>query len=139
MKRFFVCFIIALFTVYTASHGFANDPSTMDLQHDFFGTWYYEETDMYYTISNDRLVAFQPGYNDGFTFLITNWEIIYNDRANSNDYPIGFKITGIIEEMTGSWWIGIGDADTWAWYISIDKNSLITADESENDIIYFKK
>ena len=111
---------------------FSFEPS---LIFDYFGTWCYEVNEMYYTISVDKLVAFDNRDNTGFTVRIISWEFLVNDGDNSNEYPYGFEITGEIEKMTGSWWIGIGEIDSWIWYISIDKDSLIT----DRGTIYIKQ
>ena len=39
----------------------------------------------------------------------------------------GFEINGTIMTMTGNWWIGIGESDTWTWYLSTDKKSFLTS------------
>ena len=90
---------------------------------------------MYYTISDDKLVAFHNIDYTGFTVRIISWEFLINDGDNSNEYPYGFEITGEIVEMTGGWWIDIGEIDSWIWYISTDKESLIT----DNGTIYIKQ
>jgi hypothetical protein len=126
MKKFFV---YTFFSVCFVPFIFADDPSIIDLQSYFYGTWCYEETEMYYTISKDKLIAFHNMDNTGFTIIIDEWKYIINDNAHNSDYyPTGFQITGTVEEMTGSWWIEIGDYDTWVWFINIDKNILINYD-----------
>ena len=135
MKKYYPLRIVflLLFTSLIAINVFSHEPSFLNF--DFFGTWYYEENEMYYNISDNKLVAIDNRDNTGFTVKIITWEFIINDGYNSNYFPNGFRITGEIEEMTGCWWIDIGDVDTWTWYIKIDKSALITDDGT----IYNKK
>ena len=135
MKKFFAGISCAVLIFFLIPVSFADEPSVMDLQNDFFGTWLYEENDMYYTISRDRLIAYVPEDDTGFTVLITGWEFIYNDGDYSNSHPSGFRITGTIEVMKGNWWIGVGGSYTWIWFIDKSKNSLVT----EEGIIYIKQ
>jgi len=109
-----------------------------DSRSDFFGTWHLEETNMFYTISNDRLIGFSSDDNTGFTVLISSWEIVVNMQENADVFPNGFIITGTMETKEGSWWIGIGDSDIWTWFMSIDKKSMLDND-SYPDVYVYKK
>jgi hypothetical protein len=136
MKKLFFCIV---FTFCFISFVFAKDLAIQKKQSYFLGTWYYEETDIYYTISNDRFDVFVPSDNTGFTVLISNWEYIINDSDNFDNYPYGFKITGKIKTMTGSWWIGVGDTDTWILYLHKNRNSFIIISGKSYDAIYIRQ
>ena len=134
MKRSFTSIIFSLFLICFVSISYANDPVNRELQSEFFGTWHYPKNDIYYTISEDYLVAYMPGDDEGFTVRITSWEYIENEGSNSNTYPNGFLIRATMEKMTGSWWLDIGESDIWFLFLNKDKNSFIT----EDDVIYFR-
>jgi len=126
MKKFFTGAIIAILSIIFISPVSAIDP----FQFEFYGTWCYEETEIYYTISEYRIVVTMPSDGTGFTVQINEWELVYNDEFDTENYPSGFSITGTIETMTGSWWIEPGDSYTWTWYISNDRKSLLYGENS---------
>jgi len=124
LRIFFRKIILTVFTTGFISSSFANDDTEiMNLRLEFYGIWCYyaEGAEMYYTISNDKLVAFDAQDSTGFVVKIDNWQFIdSNHKYDSEDYrPAGFAITGSIVEMTGNWWKKIGDSDTWIWYRSV--------------------
>ena len=134
MKKLFIMNVfLIIFTVFS----FSQEQSINDLKYDFFGIWNFEG--IYYTVSNDRLVAHMPEDNTGFTITINSWEYIVNIREDSINYPNGFKITGIMVNKTGNWWIDIGDSFTWIWFLNIDKNSFIDYDEDDGNVFYLRK
>ena len=106
-----------------------------DSRADFYGTWHYPKNNIYYTITNNTLEAYMPGDKTGFTATISEWKQIENIGSNLNEYPKGYIVTATIKKMTGDWWIGIGDTDTWTWYMNNDKESIVT----ENGTVYFRR
>ena len=73
--------------------------------------------------------------NTGYTVLIRDWEYIINDGDNLDNYSYGFRITGTIETVIGSgWWIGVGDTDTWVFYLNNNKNSFLSRLEGMDSI-----
>jgi hypothetical protein len=129
-------FFVVLFTVF-ALFSYAEDPSS-GAQSDFYGTWYLEMNKLSYTISAGQLVAHDDRDNTGFVVRINKWQPVTNHKDDSKNYPTGFRISGTIEQMEGNWWIGVGGSDTWEWYISVDKKSLITY-EDDRKYVYVKQ
>ena len=90
----------------------------------FFGTW--RNPNMSYTFSGGRIIGLANDDGTGFTIQITNWEPVVNRGNTSNDYPNGFKFTGIITEMTGGWGVGLkGGPYTQIWYVNKDRNRIL--------------
>ena len=131
MKNIFSGITIAILSIFFISPVFAIDP----FQFELYGTWCYEETGISYTISEYRIVVTFPSEGTGFTVQINQWELVYNDGFDTENYPSGFSITGTIETMTGSWWINVGDSFIWTWYISNDRKSLLYGE----DVIFVKQ
>ena len=107
-----------------------------NFQEDFYGTWHYPINNIYYTITLETLEAYRSGEKTGFTARISEWKLVENSGPNRDEYPKGYAITATIEKMTGSWWIGIRDTDTWIWYMSTDKERIIMED---SDTVYFRR
>jgi hypothetical protein len=135
MKKQTIGIIAALILIGFIISGCLSTAVQNDLRKDFFGTWHYPETNIFYTITDKTLEAYMPGDNTGFTARISNWKYIKNSGPDKSEYPAGYIITATMEKMTGSWWIDVGETDTWTWYISNDINRIVTA----NGVLYYKR
>ena len=136
----FALFLISLISVSCSSTPVIDDvivdEVVYNFQEDFFGTWYYPKNSMYYTITSETLEGYMPSDRTGFTARIIEWKLVESSGRSHNEYPKGYAITATMEKMTGGWWIGIGDTYTWIWYMSTDKERIITED---GDTVYFRQ
>ena len=134
-QSFFILFVLFLICMSCTSIK-EQDMLDFDLRTFFFGTWHYPKTNMYYTITSETLEGYTPEDRTGFTARIIEWKLVENSGPNRDEYPTGYAITAGMQKMTGGWWIEIGEIDTWTWYMSNDKDRIIT---KNGDVVYYRR
>lgn len=108
----------------------------------YFGKWIYGDDDDSYslTFSADEIAV---EFSDGGWYKVSplTWEAVTNTNSETlDDYPSGYKITGLVsEEENSSWYVGESFGDEWAYYIHIDGNSIIEqVDDNEQYYVFIK-
>jgi hypothetical protein len=111
-----------------------NPQDTFVTESDFYGRW---ERDFTVTIASDMLIgtSTHPDYPYSYTMENLVWTPITNPSGEYKDtYPIGYKITGELTQLSGSGYTpvradgfglaAVGDIAVDWWYISTNKRFL---------------
>ena len=140
MKKQSICILFVFFLICIVFMSCASlseeDIPDFDMRSFFFGRWHYPKNNMYYTITSETLEGYKPEDRTGFTAKIIEWKLVENPGPNRDEYPKGYAITAGMQKMTGGWWIEIGEIYTWVWYMSNDKESIITGDSGA---VYYRR
>ena len=99
---------------------------TTDPHYVYYGTWVYSESQLTFVLSNNSITL---QFFDGSSYKASNlnWaQVTNNNPSTSTNYPIGYKLTGIVSEHSGNSALKTGDAfGDWdgALYIHKDINN----------------
>jgi len=88
----------------------------------FFGIWS-EEWSITFSANDIRVDQSDGGWYKVSPII---WTAVTNTNSETkDDYPSGYKITGLVSEGDSEWFIGESWGEDWAYFIHKDGNSII--------------
>jgi len=94
----------------------------------YYGTWGFTEYGTKLIFSADKFIFLDEKNDLGFTLSPVKWTaVINNNDETKDDFPTGYKVSGIISEHHGNvgWKTGSDYNEDWAYYIKNDKQHMI--------------
>ena len=114
----------------------------IDERRDYFGTWVFEGYGTKLIFSADKFVFLDERNELGLTVAQAIWTAVENlNEETKNDYPTGYRISGLITEHHGNvgWRTGDFIDHSWAYYLHKDKQRIIEQGTGRFDSFWFNE
>lgn len=135
MKKISVILIAAM-TLMAVMAACSSKKEELDPRSSYFAKWVNSEGwTVTISVNDIRVDNLGGGY---YKVSPITWHAVTNtNNETKDDYPSGYKITGLVSEEKDSGWGIVGDlfGDDWAYFIHKNGNTLI---EQEDDNSWFK-